>query len=292
MSPRSPTNPARADAKSAPGNFLDTMVKTVEEELRAGLYARRPPRGDEPPPGRPRFAEALHRVSEGPALMVELKHASPGRSQPRLPALSPERFVRVCEDAGISALSVIPQPYEFGGNLEEFGKVAHLSRLPLLFKDFIIDEAQIQAAKVHGASAVLLLARLARAQSLHGNLEGLVKAAHARGLETLVEVHAKAEVPLALSSGTDALGVNARDLGTLHLDPRSALPVLRELRKDPRPLVAMSGVEGPREVALYGASGADAILIGTAFARSHDPLAFLRGLRAEPPRNEAAVGDR
>ncbi len=283
---RSKKAPAPASSSSS---FLKEMVATVEEELHAGLYSTRPASVDVPIGHRTPWKEALRASPSRPALIVELKHASPGRQESRLAALPPERFARLCEEAGASALSVIPQPYAFGGSLEEFAKVARATRLPLLFKDFVIDVAQIEAARTHGASAVLLLARLARSGDLHRPLVELVSEAHQRGLETLVEVHAASEVRMALESGTDALGVNARDLGTLHLDLRTALPVLRTLRKDPRPLVAMSGVEGPREVARYATTGADAVLVGTAFARSSDPLGFLRSLRAPRSSPDAAA---
>lgn len=289
--PRSePARRAAGDA-SAPttkhghGQFLDEVVRTVEEELRFGLYARRPSREEVSPGPRRPLREALRANAHGPALIVELKHASPGHQEERLTTLPPDRFAHLCESAGASALSVIPQPFAFGGSLEEFAKVTRASKLPVLFKDFILDEAQIRAAALHGASGVLLLARLARAGSLHAPLPRLVEIAHEHRLEALIEVHDPIEVPIALKSGADILGVNSRDLGTLELRPREAVRVLRTLRKDPRPLVAMSGVKGRAEVELYARAGADAVLLGTAFSKAHDPSAFLRSLRAHhaPP---------
>lgn len=285
MTPRTSTSPKSASPpKSERSAFLDEMVDTVREEIRAGLYHRPVGRDERPTGPRPSLKEALRRDESGPAVIVELKHASPGYEEVHLPTLPPERFVRVCEEGGARALSVIPQPFAFGGSLEEFGKVARASRLPVLFKDFVVDAAQIEAAASHGASGVLLLARLSRARKLNAPLDTLIEEAHRRGLETLLEVHSREELPLALASRTDAIGVNARDLQTLQLDPRAPVPLLRSLRKDPRPLVGMSGVEGPKQVALYGNAGADAILVGTAFSKAPDPLKFLRSLRPAPRR--------
>ncbi len=263
-------------------HFLDEVVRIVEEELRFGLYARRPSREEVSPGPRRPLREALRADDHGPALIVELKHASPGHQEERLTTLPPDRFAHICETAGANALSVIPQPFAFGGSLEEFAKVTRATKLPVLFKDFIIDEAQIRAAALHGASGVLLLARLARAGRLHAPLPRLVELAHEHRLEVLVEVHDPVEVPIALKSGADVLGVNSRDLDTLALRPREAVRVLRTLRKDPRPLVAMSGIKGRAEVELYARAGADAVLLGTSFSRARDPSAFLRSLRLHP----------
>jgi indole-3-glycerol phosphate synthase len=264
-------------------DFLRAMVRQVRKEIREGYYDLRP---EHPIRHRPRKAghtslsEALgkHRGLRT-ALMVELKHASPGHGAASLPALAPAEFVAVAESAGVDALSVIPQAYAFNGRLPEVGEVARASQLPVLFKDFVIDPVQLEAARAWGARGVLLLARLELDGQLNAPIEDLVESAHAHGLQVLLEVHDPSEVPLAQRSRADVLGVNARDLATMQLDAQQALSVLRALRDDHRPLVGMSGIRDAKGVRAYSDAGASAVLVGTSFSRAKDPRAFLHALR-------------
>lgn len=275
-------------------NFLRSMVQEVRREIRAGYYDRRPehpirhrPRSKDPTPS---LARALARGERSsPSLMVELKHSSPGYGKDPLTPLPAREFAEVVERAGGEAISVIPQPYAFGGDLAEFGEVARVARLPVLFKDFVIDPGQFEAARAWGAHSVLLLARLELDGLLNAPIEDLVESAHAHGLQVLLEVHSASEVPLARRSKADVLGVNARDLATLAIDTRGALSVLRSLRDDPRPLVGMSGLTDAKGVRSYADAGASAVLVGTSFSKAKDPVAFLRGLR---PLKDAATGER
>jgi indole-3-glycerol phosphate synthase len=264
--------------------FLRSMIRAVEEEIRQGYYDQRP--GDNTildALERPSLARALRRSPVPPALILELKHASPGYQSDPLPDLSPELFVRLAQEGKVDALSVIPQPFRFGGTLEEFGRVARRTSLPVIFKDFIISASQIEAARAWGASAILLLARLEREGGLENSLSELVNVAHRQGLEALVEVHVPEDLPGALRSHPDVVGVNARDLDTLELRPDRAVQLLRLLRGLPVPLLGMSGVEGPVGVRRYEAAGATGILIGTSFAKALDRVSFLARLRQSPP---------
>lgn len=266
--------------------FLSRMVEEVRREIADGFYDQRPAESILPLLAPPRLSRALSRPSDGPALIVEYKPISPGYGDESAADLDPIRFLRSCDEAGVEALSVIPQPFRFGGDLQTFGEIAALTSRPVLFKDFVIGRRQIGAARAWGASAVLLLARLEELGGLEEPLADLVGAAHECGLEALVEVHTPEEVPLALGSRPDVLGVNARDLQTLDLNPASALPALRRLAGGGIPLVGMSGIQGPEEARLYRGAGADALLVGTGFARAPDRTAFLRSLRTSSEASE------
>ena len=274
--PPSPGFPRR------PG-FLRTMVSEVQRELEAGYYARR--RSEEGLVDhleRPSLVSAIRSAPLSPALLVELKHASPGYTQAPLDELSPELFVKLAQEGGADALSVIPQPFRFGGTLEEFGRVARRTTLPVLFKDFVLSPLQIEAARHWGASAVLLLARLEREGGLELPIAGLVAVAHEVGLETVVEVHEPDDIPLAIHSRTDIVGVNARDLESLELNPPLAHQVLGFLKGIRPPLIGMSGVEGPVGVRRFREAGADAVLVGTGFVAAENRLGFLTSLRDRP----------
>ena len=257
--------------------FLWQMVQEVHRELEKGVYEV-PDLRVEPPPGTGRLASALLEGGS-PGLMVELKHTSPGYREGKLPALGPERFLEVARAGGAQAVSVIPQPFRFGGSLEEFARVARQSPLPVLFKDFVLDLRQVRAAARLGARAVLLLARLEREGGLASPLAELAGEARQMGLEVVVEVHQEADLPAALALHPDLLGVNARDLETLELDRDRALRTLSAARGHGVPLVGMSGIAGPEEVFAYRRSGADAVLVGTRFLEAEDPEGFLRSLR-------------
>lgn len=276
MSPRWAPHPAKE-------GFLGRMVTAVQSEVADGYYDLTPQPtagGSDRRAPHKSLAQALRpHDPRDVALMIELKHASPGYGDAPLRALPPREFVEVAQEGGADALSVIPQPHEFGGSLDEFGEVSAVSQLPVLFKDFVIDPAQLRAAKTWGATAVLLIARVELERYPTAPLRTLIRAAHAEGLEVLLEVHSASEVPTALHSGADVLGVNARDLDTLAMDPAGALEVLGLLRDDPRPRVGMSGVADLAGVLTYASAGATAVLLGTAFSRARNPRAFLRGLR-------------
>lgn len=261
--------------------FLTGMVQEVRREIARGYYDYFPLPDVFLSMQRASLAGALSRARQRPALMVELKHASPGYGTTPLEPLDAERFVGFATRSGVEALSVIPQPEAFGGSLEEFAEVTRRSPLPVLFKDFVVATEQLEAARACGASAVLLLARLALSGDLDAPLPQMVASAHRLGMEAVVEVHATEEIETALSAHPDVVGVNARDLETLRLDVAGAVQVLRTIRPGPIPLLAMSGVEGPAEAARYTEAGAEALLIGTAFVRSPDKEALVRSLRGE-----------
>ncbi len=257
--------------------FLRQMVQAVHRELEDGVYDGTDERV-KPPAGTARFSSAVT-GGGSPGLIVELKHASPGYSEGALQAPGPERFLQAVRAGGAQAVSVIPQRFRFGGSLEEFAQVARLSPLPVLFKDFILDPRQVQAARRLGARAVLLLARLEREGGLACPLADLAREARRNGLDVVVEVHQEADLPGALALRPDLLGVNARDLETLELDRDRALRTLASARGSGVPRVGMSGITGPEEVRAYRRAGADAVLVGTRFIEARDPEAFLRSLR-------------
>lgn len=273
--------------KSGP-DFLEQMREAVERELATGFYDRRPnasvPLGAARRSLRSALLPAGSRGARPTQLLVELKHVSPGYGSARLSPLPPEELSALCEREGVAALSVIPQPHAFEGSLEEVARVARASRLPVLFKDFVTHPRQIDGARAWGASAVLLIARFVPEGGRGPSLAELVRHAHRVGLEALLEIHGSEEVARARSSEADVLGVNARDLSTLEIDVDASLPVLRALHDEPRPVVGMSGVDGPSGVERYARAGADAVLVGTAFSRATDPAAFLRTLLPAPLR--------
>jgi indole-3-glycerol phosphate synthase len=215
---------------------------------------------------------------------VEYKRFSPGQRDAQLPARSVEEFVRATEPAGVTAYSCLATGPQFAGSPEDVATLARSTRHPVLFKDFVLDPRQLDVAARAGASAVLLIARLATEGHLEISLADLAQAAHARGLEVLLEFHDKSELSEAERVGADVYGANVRDLDSLEIARPTALATLRAAgERGLRPLLGLSGVETPEDAQRFWSSGADGILVGTAVSRASHPSEFLASLRRRPP---------
>lgn len=201
-------------------------------------------------------------------LIAEVKRRSP--SQGTISAeLDPAAHAAAYAGAGASAISVLTDGPFFGGSLDDLVAVRGRVSVPLLRKDFILDELQIAEARGAGASAVLLIVRaLAPAR-----LVELAGAARDFGLDVLVETHDARELDLALASGATIIGVNSRNLDTFEIDIDSAWGLITAIPAD-RIAVAESGMETVDDVVGAAAAGADLVLIGTALSSSHDPGAL------------------
>jgi indole-3-glycerol phosphate synthase len=170
-------------------------------------------------------------------------------------------------------ISVLCDAKYFDGAYEHLQLARSATRLPILCKEFVLDEAQLDAARAYGADAVLLIVRCLDAATL----AALVRAAEARGLLPLVEVHGPSEMQLALDAGARVIGVNARDLDTLKLDVDQARQVLQALPESVCK-VHLSGIHEPAQVAAVAGSGVDAALIGESLMRADDPTDLLRSM--------------
>ena len=174
---------------------------------------------------------------------------------------------------GAAAISVLTDTQYFGGSVDDLRVAAQRCALPLLRKDFILDEVQILEARAAGASAVLLIVRV-----LNGSrLRQLFGYARELGLDALVEVHSPAELAAALDVGSEVRGVNSRDLDTFALDPEAAWRLLGDVPSD-RIAVAESSVSSTPDVIRVATAGADAVLVGTALSAAQSPEELLRGM--------------
>jgi indole-3-glycerol phosphate synthase len=156
--------------------------------------------------------------------------------------------------AGATALSVLTEPEHFGGSVETLQKVREAVDVPVLRKDFILREAQMDTVE---ADLILLIARFV------DDLDGLVTAAQDRGFQVLVETHTAAEVEAAVDVGAEIIGVNNRDLARLAVDLARFEDVAPSV-PDEVTLIAESGISTTEDVERMRAAGADALLIGSA----------------------------
>ncbi len=254
--------------------ILDEIVAHKRVEV-AARKAARPAQSLAATPGHRASPGRLKAALAGPGLAViaEIKGASPSAGTIR-DAFDPVAVTRAYEAGGAAALSVLTDAKYFGGSWETLATVCRASRLPVLCKEFIIDPYQIDEAAAAGASAVLLIAAILS----DARLRALLDQARRRGLDALVEVHTAAEVALAIAAGADLIGINNRDLQTLHVD----LETTRRLRPLIPPgvvVVSESGLETRDQVVTVQRAGVHAVLIGRSLMASTDPTAKLRELR-------------
>jgi indole-3-glycerol phosphate synthase len=230
---------------------------------------------DRPTP--PSLRDALRR--ERVRVVAEVKRRSPSAGVIRDDLEPGERAVLYAEH-GAAAISVLTDGPHFGGSVADLRLAASKVSVPVLRKDFILDELQIVEARAAGAAAVLLIVRALSPE----RLPSLLKSARSAGLDALVEVHTEAELTRALEAGADIVGVNSRDLDTFRIDVASAWELLATV---PNEVVAVaeSGMHGREDMERAAAAGADAVLIGTALSAAADPAGLLREL-AEVPRRD------
>ncbi|MGO8929820.1 MAG: indole-3-glycerol phosphate synthase TrpC [Limisphaerales bacterium] len=227
--------------------------------------------------GRRDFTGALRKPRSGPvALIAEVKKASPSAGVIR-PDFDPLRIAREYEAAGASCLSVLTDQKFFQGSLDYLKQIRAAVKLPLLRKDFIIDERQILEAIEWGADAILLIVAIlndAQLRRFHALATGA-------GLAALVEVHDEAELDRALNAGAELIGVNNRNLKTFKVDLATTDRVAARLRSPSRTtqlatrtpsslLVAESGIHTRADVERLAKCGAQAILVGESLMRHKD----------------------
>jgi indole-3-glycerol phosphate synthase len=253
--------------------FLEDIVAETRDEVARRMQARPleelAAQLDAPRRGRP-FSEAL--IAPGVSLIAEVKRASPSRG-PIRPGASVTDIVRMYEESGASACSILTEPRFFGGSLDDLREARGATRLPLLRKDFIVHEYQLVEARLAGADAALLIvAGLDRAE-----LADLLAFGHDIGLDLLVEVHDEDDVETAIESGAEIVGINNRNLVTLEVDPDTVLRLLPDIPAG-TVVVAESGISDPADVRRLEEAGVDAILVGEALMGAPDPAQAVRTL--------------
>ncbi len=212
----------------------------------------------------------------GPGLSViaEVKRRSPSKGDlAEIP--DPAALATAYAAGGADAISVLTEQRRFGGSLEDLRAVRAAVPTPLLRKDFIVTDYQLLEARAAGADLVLLIV----AALDDASLADLHDRARALGLTVLTEVHDESEIERALAIDAALIGVNARNLKTLEVDPGAFARLVRYL-PDGIVKVAESGIGGPDDAARYADEGADVVLVGEALVRDGDPSAAVAAIKA------------
>ena len=232
---------------------------TPVADLRAALADVDPPRDPMP-----------HLRGAGSSVIAEVKRRSPSKGDlADIP--DPAELAGRYAAGGAAAISVLTEERRFGGSLADLRAVRAAVDVPLLRKDFMVEPYQLLEARAAGADLALLIV----AALDDDTLRRLHDEARELGLTVLVEVHDEAETERAVALGAELVGVNARNLRTLDVDP-GAFARLAPLVPGDRVLVAESGITGPDDVATYVGLGARAVLVGEALVRDGDPEGAVR----------------
>jgi indole-3-glycerol phosphate synthase len=259
-------------------NILERIVAYKRDEVAAAR--RRVPdvqlerRLDEAPPRRD-FRAALE-GGAGVAIVAEVKKASPSAGLLRAD-FDPLAIARIYEENGAACISVLTDEPSFQGHLDYLTAIRAAVSPPLLRKDFILDRYQLLEARLAGADAVLLIAEILDETAL----PTLLRQANELGLQALVELYERVNLPRVLDSGARLIGVNNRDLRSFQTRLEHTLDLLDALPSDVC-LVSESGIGRRGDIERLGAAGVRAVLIGETLMRAADIGAKLRELRGEP----------
>ena len=252
-------------------SVLDSIIEGVREDL----AARRKPLAQ--------FQEAMDQAapvrdpraklrSSEMSVIAEVKRSSPSKGA--LAAINdPAGLAEQYEGAGASVISVLTEQRRFGGSLNDLDAVRSRVSIPILRKDFMVDEYQFFEARAHGADVVLLIvAALSQSQlnDFHQLAEGL-------GMRALVEVHTNDELERALEISPKIVGVNSRNLKTLDVDAQAFAELIPRIPSDVVK-VAESGISTRIDVEFAQSNGANAILVGEALVRAGDSTLAMREL--------------
>lgn len=208
------------------------------------------------------------------SVIAELKKASPSKGLiapdfERIYLAQAQRY----EEGGAAAISCLTEPQFFLGSDKYLENVRQVVELPILRKDFTVDEYQIYEAKNLGADAVLLICSLLSAAQL---AEYLCQAQEI-GLSALVEAHDAAEISMAVTAGAEIIGVNNRNLKDFSVNPLNSLRLREKIPQD-KIFVAESGITKADDAAALKAAGVQAVLVGEALMRAEDPAALIRAM--------------
>ena len=217
------------------------------------------------------FKKALS--EEGISIIAEVKKASPSKG------LIAEDFdyVKIAkeyEEAGASAISVLTEPYFFKGSDDYLKEISENVNIPLLRKDFVVDEYMIWEAKLLGASAILLIVSILDVVQLKKYLD----LAHDLGLSAIVETHDGDEIMRAMTVGAEIIGVNNRNLKDFTVDIENSINLRRCVSEDVV-FISESGIKTPQDVARLKENNVDAVLIGETLMKSDDKKAMISELK-------------
>jgi len=277
MSEEVPSPPDEANLKTMK-NFLQEAINLKRREIEASkarrpmseiINSRRLLKGVRP------FKEAVS-GGEGLNLVAEIKKKSPSFKKNFFRKLEIAAIAHIYKSEGAKAVSVLTDKKFFSGNLLHINEVKRAIDLPVLRKDFIIDEYQVYESRYFGADAILLIARILSVDEI----KSFTHLAKKIGMDAIVEIHEENDLEKALLSGAEIIGVNNRDLDTLEVSIENTF---RLMPKIPKEIIKISesGISGNQDILRMKKAGVNAVLIGGAFLGAEDIAVKIREIMGE-----------
>jgi indole-3-glycerol phosphate synthase len=220
-----------------------------------------------------KYAIAGHGGPSAIRIIAEVKKASPSKGILR-EGFVPYEIAKLYQMHGAAAVSVVTDEKFFQGRPDYLPPIKNYLRLPVLRKDFIIDEIQVYETRALDADAMLLIVAILE----KGQLKTLLDLSTSLGMLTVVEVHNAIELDIALTAGAEVIGINNRNLTTFETDIKTSLELLPNVPKD-KIVIAESGINTAEDIATLKQAGASAFLIGEALMRAPDIGKKLKELR-------------
>lgn len=242
--------------------LAEILEEKQKEVLRLKKSGVLPSGGNDIPPIRD-FKKAIH-VPNKISLIAEIKFASPSAGMIRESA-DPLTIGQKYEEAGAAAISLLTDKRFFKGDLNDLPRLKKAISLPILRKDFIIDDIQVKESFEWGADAVLLIARILSRQQL----KRLLNLCQDFGLAALTEVHDRNDLEKSMACGAEIIGINNRNLDTFEVDLNTTMH-LAPLVPDRTILISESGIHNGGDIRLLGGTGVKAVLVGSALMGSDD----------------------
>ncbi len=241
-------------------DILDKFIEKALENVESGYYST------QGSPHKVKQSSLSKKLASQFVLIAEIKHASPA-GEYSFDNIDVEKTAMEFLRCKADAISVVVEPQIFKGNLANI-PVAKKTGLPVVFKDFVISEEQINAAKFYGADAMLLVVKAIDRMEL--DLDDMIGKAHEVGLEVLVEAYDEAEMKKAAKTDADILGINNRDLATLKVDLGRTKRIMGSIGGILKPVISESGIRNADDVRFVKRFGVKGVLVGTSIWKAPD----------------------
>ncbi len=255
-------------------NYLNKLAQNSYKAINAGVYSAESP--DYSSHNQLSLKRSILSCAHTP-LITEIKFASPSRGT--IHNQDPSKANLNCiattmVDAGAIALSIVTQPYLFNGSPNYLSAVRKTVTVPILMKDIVVSDVQIDSAKRMGADCVLLIKSIFDNNLAEGSIEKFADYANRRGLQVVFEAHTEQEYKEVLKLIRDpkqnVIGINNRDLESLNVDIGTSLDLLKRYDKSTNTVISESGISRPEDIQQLKMVGVDAFLIGTSIMESED----------------------
>jgi indole-3-glycerol phosphate synthase len=255
--------------------ILDEIIKVKEREvavLKTQFAGKDPKKLIEGLPPTRKFLNAFQKGKF--SLIAEIKKASPSVGLIR-PRFEPTTLAKAYQESGASAISVLTDQQFFQGKLDDLKAAKDSTTIPILRKDFIIDELQVYESRIGGADAILLISKVLE----ETQLVKLLKLAEELGMQALVEVHNSKELEKAIEFGAKIIGINNRDLKTFQVNRKNTIALVQkypELRETI--VISESGIKKREDIKALKEVGVDGVLIGETLLKSNNIPAKIKEL--------------